>query len=434
MTDRTATAKSRTRQLDDLEKRHRAMAELVDKIEHLIRFQEKIDKPGDLMPIWQVFVEEVRHHLEVSVTGLVLVDPDSREFRLSQCFPEHQFAGCRQELDAQIECRTFAWVIGRKRPSVIPSLVLNPGQTLVLMPLAAGGRTLGVVMLLTPLKDHSVTREKLKVLTILGKQCALAMDNARLYADLQQKHENLLKVQDQVIQAEKFAALGRTTSRIFHELLNPLQVITGGVDLLRIHGEARPELHELLEVIQQNSNQMAGVIKSLMEFSSIGRNAFRVVDILELLKALMQEPFHAGVEQPVVVGFRVLTTRRRVKGDPDRLLRTFRKIVANSLDAMSNGGFLHIELVESEGVHGLSQTRRYIGIRFSDTGSGISEQHLRSIFDPFFTTKPFGKGLGINLALGYAAVRSMEGTITVASRPGHGTIFTVHLPECDDIS
>lgn len=428
MVEITASPKNHNNRLDALERDHRAMAELVDKIEHLIRFQERIDKPMDVDRTWQVFTEEIRHHLEVAFSGLLLVDPDTHEFRLFRVSPEDRFSLCQQEVESQIECNTFAWVINRQQPSVIPSLVLNRKQTLILIPLVAGSRTLGVILLLSPMKDHTVTREKLKILTILGKQCALVIDNARLYSHLQKEHENLLLMQNQVIQSEKFASLGRMTSRIFHELLNPLNILSSHIQLLQMDPDSWKNASEYLDVAKAQSDRMAGIIKSLLQFSTTEKRKLRSVDVFSLVGDFLRDYTARDAKHPVIVGFKSSTPHHHVVGDPDRLTRTLGELTSNALEAMPKGGMLAVEIFDSESAHGLSASRRYVGIKFSDTGSGISEAHIASVFDPFFTTKTVGDGMGISLALGYAAIRSMGGTITVESAPGQGSAFTIHLP------
>lgn len=163
-----------------------AISDFVDKIEDIIRFQERVDKPTDVHSIWEIIVDEVRHYVDVSVSSLFLVDPDTNGFEPVATEPDHASAPCHQEFESQVECGTFSWVVDRKQPSVIPSLVMDKEQSLILIPLVASNRTIGMILLLSPITNNSVTWETLKILRILGKQCSFVMCNALLYKQLSQ--------------------------------------------------------------------------------------------------------------------------------------------------------------------------------------------------------------------------------------------------------
>jgi signal transduction histidine kinase len=101
--------------------------------------------------------------------------------------------------------------------------------------------------------------------------------------------------------------------------------------------------------------------------------------------------------------------------------QAFINILENAMEAMPNGGRLDIRTSQT-------QDGKSIAVRFADTGAGIPEENLERIFDPFFTTKQIGKGTGLGLAIVYGIVKMHRGGISVDSKAGVGTTFTITLP------
>ena len=168
-----------------------ALLELIDKIEHLGQFQDRIDFPSTIGQIWEVFLGDVRNLIEIEVCALFLVDDATHEFVLEYAFPENRKTICRKEADYQIECGIFSWIINRRQPALIPALASENEKSIVMLPLSTIKRTLGVVMVKTPIKESFITHEIIKLLTMLAKQYSLVLENTLLYDRLMKKHESL---------------------------------------------------------------------------------------------------------------------------------------------------------------------------------------------------------------------------------------------------
>jgi len=175
-----------------------ALLELIDKIEHLGQFQDRIDFPSTIGQIWEVFLGDVRNLIEIEVCALFLVDDATHEFVLEYVFPENRKAICRKEVDYQIECNIFSWIINRRQPALIPALAFENETSIVMLPLSTIKRTLGVVMLKTPIKESFITHEIIKLLTMLAKQYSLVLENTLLYDRLMKKHESLEKANGEI--------------------------------------------------------------------------------------------------------------------------------------------------------------------------------------------------------------------------------------------
>jgi diguanylate cyclase (GGDEF)-like protein len=175
-----------------------ALLELIDKIEHLGQFQDRIDFPSTIGQIWEVFLGDVRGLIEIEVCALFLVDDATHEFVLEYVFPENRKAVCKKEVDYQIECGIFSWIINRRQPALIPALASENEKSIVMLPLSTIKRTLGVVMVKTPIKESFITHEIIKLLTMLAKQYSLVLENTLLYDRLMKKHESLEKANGEI--------------------------------------------------------------------------------------------------------------------------------------------------------------------------------------------------------------------------------------------
>ena len=175
-----------------------ALIELIDKIEQLGQFQDRIDFPANIRQIWRVFLSDLRNLIEVDVCALFLVDDDTHEFALRYVTPDDKRSICQKEINFQIECGIFSWIINRRQPSLIPALAFENDRSIIMLPLTSTKRTLGVVLLLTPIQENYITQENMKLLTMLAKQYSLVMENTILYGRLRKKHTSLEKANGEI--------------------------------------------------------------------------------------------------------------------------------------------------------------------------------------------------------------------------------------------
>jgi diguanylate cyclase (GGDEF)-like protein len=140
----------------------------------------------------------VRNLIEIEVCALFLVDESTSEFALKYAVPDGSAKLCRKEIDLQIECGIFSWIINRRQPALIPGLAFDKENSIIMLPLSTVKSTLGVVLILTPIQESFITQEKMKLLTILTKECSLVMENTLLYARLKREHLSLEKANREI--------------------------------------------------------------------------------------------------------------------------------------------------------------------------------------------------------------------------------------------
>jgi signal transduction histidine kinase len=412
------------RRIEHLERSQRAMQALLEKVETLARFQERIDHPTDPVRIWEACRLEIEQLVPAGTTGLCLVDDATREFQLRVVQPEDDRRLCQREIDAQIACGMFAWIVNRRQPALVPALALRRPGALLMLPLATQRHTLGAALVVTSLEHSAVTQETLRLLAVLTRQCALVMENARLYEALKREHASLDRAQICVRQSEKLAAIGRLTARVFHELLNPLNILSGHLQLLQMAPESSAAPH--LPVMKAQSDRIAGIVRGLLRFSDTQPVATRAVALPPLLEALLARRL-AAPAPAIALEADLPADLPAVRGNPEALEQVFGSLIDNAVEAMPGGGTLRVaagpaplpeESCRADGV----------AVSVADEGPGIPAPHLHQIFDPFFSTKSGSHGRGLNLATSFALTRALGGTLTAANGDGGGAVFTVYLP------
>lgn len=222
---------------------------------------------------------------------------------------------------------------------------------------------------------------------------------------------------EQLIRADRLAAMGELTAGVAHEVRNPLGIIRASVQLMEDAECSGERVREAAEVIKQEIDRLDRVIKALLDFGRPAQPAMRPVAVRQVLEevALFSRTF-AGrglVEIAEEYGEGV----PEVMADPEQLKQVFVNLMSNAVQAMSDGGTLTIATGTDGG---------FVFIRFTDDGPGIPPQILGKVFDPFVSTRDEGTGLGLTIV--HRIVDDHDGHIEVTSEQGAGTAFTVWLP------
>ena len=229
----------------------------------------------------------------------------------------------------------------------------------------------------------------------------------------------LRNMQEQLIQSERLAAMGRLTSQIAHEVNNPLYGIMNTLELLKGEIPEASKKRRLLDMSLSEITRLAGMLKNMLAFSRPGEEARKDVDINSFLEGsllLMEKQLEeSGIKLAVKYG----TGIPSVRVSPNQLRQVIINVVKNGIEAMPQGGRLSVSTDVVQG---------HLQIAIKDTGIGMSEETRKQIFDAFFTTKDEVKGVGLGLSVCYGIVRDHGGQISTESEPGKGSTFFIALP------
>ena len=274
------------------------------------------------------------------------------------------------------------------------------------------------------LKLHEQSDQELKKSAIKLQETNKTLEE---YID---KHE---AAQDRMVQTEKLAGVGRLTAGVCHEILNPLNIISGQTQALILERSEDGELIQDLNMIMEEIGRIDKIIDGLLAFSRRGTNQSVLLEVnmeLEsLLSFLESDMSHDGIK--VVRKF--AEDLPSIKADSDQLRQVFFNIINNAKYAMGEGGRLTIstEVFVPQGQEKRDDSQNeegYVCIKISDTGSGIKKENIKKIFEPFFTTKPINTGTGLGLSVCHSIVEQNGGTLDVKSEYGEGTTFIILMP------
>jgi len=243
-------------------------------------------------------------------------------------------------------------------------------------------------------------------------------------AELTQKNRDLEELNELLVQArrdltsqERLAALGQLAGTIAHELGNPLNALSGHLQLLA----RRPELPEAAKsqvtVLQGEVQRMTQIIRRFLDQTRGFTPSAETVQIAPLVDEAIDLTLGTEARGKIQVSREV--DGAVVRTDPGLVRHLLTNLVANAVDAMPNGGRLEVQ-ARKDG--------RDLVLRVADTGSGMPPEVKRHIFEAFYTTKPSGKGTGLGLAICKEIARALKGRIDVESEPGKGSSFTVRFP------
>jgi PAS domain S-box-containing protein len=228
------------------------------------------------------------------------------------------------------------------------------------------------------------------------------------------------RLEDQLIQSEKMAAIGQLAAGIAHEIRNPLAIIMNALyDLAEIVDGNNQEVREDLRIAKEEMDRVQTIINSLLEFSRDSRAELEPVDINDLLRKtlLLMNKYLQNSDVRVVTELGDLGA---CIANQNALRQIFLNLITNAVQAMPHGGELSVRT-------SLRSDDR-VSLEFTDTGIGIPPDQLNDIFNPFFTTKSPGQGTGLGLSVVHSVVRRYHGEIHVRSAPNVGTTFTIALP------
>ena len=237
--------------------------------------------------------------------------------------------------------------------------------------------------------------------------------------DRLQMERALRDTQEQLLQSEKLAAMGRLTSQIAHELNNPLYGIMNTLELLKTEIPTDNKRRKILEMALSETIRLSDLLRKMLSFSKPDQEERHPVDINSVLDEILLLHEKQLKENDINIAVTFAEGLNLVNASKNQLRQVFLNMVANARDAMPDGGTLSV-------VTGGDTEKIFVEV--SDTGTGIREEHLDKIFDSFFTTKGEVKGVGLGLSVCYGFIKDHGGDIEVKSQVGEGTTFTITLP------
>jgi PAS domain S-box-containing protein len=239
------------------------------------------------------------------------------------------------------------------------------------------------------------------------------------------------RMANQLVQAEKLAAIGRLASSIAHEVNNPLQAIYNSLDLLRKNEQMPAEKRQrYLELTYAEAEHLIDIVKRLIDLNRSSREGMRPLQLSELLDSMLDSNSEWLAQHKIKLVRDWHSPQSRVLAIHSHIKQVCQNLISNAVDAMPRGGTLTVRMYqerpsEHNGLPGSSEDLGSQVVEFQDTGDGIPPEDLHKIFEPFYTTKSSG---GLSLSTSYHIVQQHGGELSASSTPGVGTLLRLRLP------
>lgn len=268
------------------------------------------------------------------------------------------------------------------------------------------------------------------------------------YKALNTAHEELQQAQQQLIQSEKMASLGRLVAGVAHELNNPISFVFGNIYALKrygtrlkryldtIHSHADRDIIEqmrrdlkidsmlsdidsLIDGTLEGAERVKDIVQDLRRFSSNKSDDKHWFDLTAVIRTAVHWVVKAERVKPAISY--QLPESLKINAHEGQVHQVLVNLVQNAMDSMENISDPRLQISCRQ-----ESDRAVVEVR--DHGSGIAEADLVRVFDPFFTTKPVGKGTGLGLYISYNIADEHGGSLQVSNHPGGGAVFTLNLP------
>jgi two-component system NtrC family sensor kinase len=272
-----------------------------------------------------------------------------------------------------------------------------------------GDEVIGVIYIDSSVKNYTYAPDQLRLLTAIGLQAGMAIQNAKLY--------------QAGVQAERLAAVGETTAALSHSIKNILQALRGGADVVEmgLHGNNLTQASKGWRIVDRNLDKIYNLTLNLLAYSRPREPKLEMVNPKALINDCLELIASAANEKGAMVVADVDETQPAVPLDPSGMHQVLMNLLSNSLDAVAPRKGLIQVVCRYDGEN------KETTIEVVDNGAGIEQSMMQHLFELFHSTKG-NRGTGLGLAVAKKIVDEHEGSIAVRSTAGEGTTFTIHLP------
>lgn len=289
-----------------------------------------------------------------------------------------------------------------------------------------------------PVRAEARATKLLKAKFLIPSQCNLrvfthlrsAFITSYMIRAMRKRDVELDRANECFFQASKLASVGELSAGVAHEINNPLAIINFErqilADMEKTSDMAPGFREQLLKSLARISNQVKRckrLTHNLFKFSRQTESVIGHVDV----NSLIADVIPLVEREAATSGIRLIVEPEpnlpRVLADWSQLQQVFLNLITNAIDAHNQTGYGSVRISTK-----VNAEDKGVDVVISDTGSGIPPEIIDKIFDPFFTTKPVGKGTGLGLSICYGIVSKFGGQLSVQSKYGKGSVFTVFLP------
>jgi signal transduction histidine kinase len=288
-----------------------------------------------------------------------------------------------------------------------------------IIPLWAYGRPLGFTIITssTPFDNRT-----LKLLHTAGRQLALAVENARLFGDLEMSYHRLLYNQEEKINSERTAAVGSLAATMAHEIRNPLATIFSSLSQIKKHAHITGDAATLLQIAEEEAVRMNRIVSGLLEFARPGVPRFDRVNLVDIAKDVATETRKLiDAQKNIEIVLEPESTEMTADVDATMVKKALHHVMENAVAAVDpKKGRIVVKIVSEVEQH---QKKDVVKITVEDDGIGVTKDIQNKVFEPFYSTKPSGIGLGLPTVA--RIINDHGGMVNFSSEPKEGTVVSL---------
>jgi signal transduction histidine kinase len=397
----------------------------------LFNFAHHLSTHLHMEALLQTVVTALQEVMGCGSVAIALLDRESQalEIKAATDSTEEWRERARMRADEAI----MQQVAATGRPVYVPNVhqaadisLFDPTfHSLLLVPLISKNQVIGILSI-----DHqqpnAFDANDERLATIAAAQAAVAIENARLYKDLQERATSLAQAYEELKEIDRMK--DELVQNVSHELRTPLTFVRGYVDLL-LHGDMGPlnqRQHQALDVVSQKTASVAHLVDNIMLLQRLEYSAlqFALTDVGNVVSEVVSKAQTEAERQGVTLYIKAPPQLPLILADPERVRLVFQHLVENAIKFSPNGGVVQVQLEERTDC---------IQVCVSDQGIGIPRDQMQRIFERFYqidssVTRRF-EGTGLGLSIVKRIVEAHDGKIWVRSRVGKGSTFFFTLPK-----
>jgi signal transduction histidine kinase len=434
-------AESFNKILAELKANTSELENLVYKLSTLSEVTELVSRIPDIKEVLQVVLHRAMSAVHSKIGSIMLLDSQTQTLRIAAA------EGLEEAVVVGTTIRVGEGIAGKVAQTGEPVLVEDvehderfnkandpkyDTSSFISMPLRAHERIIGVLNLSKKSDQRSFSALDAKFLSTLLGHIGFAVENARLLKEakeaalklrqvVHEKSSQLELAQQQLRQSGKFSAPHHLIARMSHELRTPLTTALGYAQLLVGKVEDKQLRQAALRIFYE-TQRATDTVRNLLAFVEQPRPDKHPESLNNILTKALGRKAYDLRSSNIEVQADLAPDLPAMQLDAPQLQQVFLHILNNACQAMADYGTTRKLRIQT------CQVGQHLRVEIADTGPGIAPEHLQHVFTPFFTTKSQGMGMGLGLSIARDIIRAHQGTITLKSQEGRGTMVIIELP------
>jgi len=401
-------------------------------LDTILKFSALINSSLNLEEVLDNAMKSAEEFMEAEASSVYELDENKNELFVRHARGERKekIKGIRLKIGEGVA----GWVVKNGKPLAIQDVKKDERfsdkydritgfrtKSMICVPLMLRGKPMGALQVLNKRSKKPFSRADLELLNSMSQQIAVAMENARLYQQLQEKYANTTRelriTQKRLIRTERLAAMLHLVQGVAHEIRNPIMTIGGFAYRIKKEVNDNYRLQRYVDIILEESARLEKLVREVREFTEVQTASLTLDSIEPVVKEVLKVFRPLARSQNVKMSYGAIKKIPLIEMDASQMEIALANLIENALEAMPDGGRLRVRISKDNGC---------LVLAIQDNGCGISKEKLDAVYDPFVTSKPRGAGLGLTMV--HQIVLNHGGEINIESELNRGTVVTIRFP------